>query len=225
MKKKIDKIRNSLLYLLISTILKFCFSILIILFVFIVVVQKVSDNKATLGGYSIFTVVSGSMEPVYHVWDMLIAKKVDPSTIKVGDDIVYLGSESDFKDRIVTHRIINVRKTTKNLYFTTKGVANDVADPEINSSQVYGKVVYRSVILCFLSKVLNNIYGFFICIFIPFSLLLFFEILNFINSRKNCKEEIVEKNDTEYENKTIENKEEKKEIENKKEEKEDLEIL
>ena len=181
---KITKIKNNLAFKIISKTLKVVGTIVIILFAALIIIQRVTDNKMTLGGYSVFTVISGSMEPEYHVWDMLIAKKVDTSTIKVGDDVVYLGSEASFKDKIVTHRVIKMRNENGKLYFTTKGTANAIEDPEIEASQVYGKVIYRSVVLCFLSKILNSVYGFYIVIFVPFVIILFFEILSVLEAKK-----------------------------------------
>lgn len=182
-----NKIKNNLLFKIVSKTLKFIGIVLLIVFLCLILIQKVTDNKMTLGGYSVFTVISGSMEPDYHIWDMLIAKKVDASTIKVGDDVVYLGSEDSFKDKIVTHRVIKVRNDNNNIYFTTKGTANAIEDPEIEAGQVYGKVVYRSVVLCFLSKVLNSVYGFYLIIFVPFVIILFLEILSAVQAKERRK--------------------------------------
>lgn len=184
MVSKIEKIKNNLMFKIVSKVLKTVGVLLLILFLCLILIQKFSDNKMTLGGYSVFTVISGSMEPNYHVWDMLIAKKVDTSTIKVGDDVVYLGSEDTFKDKIVTHRVIKVRNDSNGLYFTTKGTANAIEDPEIAASQVYGKVVYRSVVLCFLSKILNSVYGFYLVVFVPFVIILFLEILSVMKAKE-----------------------------------------
>ena len=82
-----------------------------------------------------FTVVTGSMEPVYKVGDVVISKEVDPSTINEGDDVVYLGEKNDFKDKIVTHRVIKIENKDGEYYFTTKGVNNDYSDPVISSNQ------------------------------------------------------------------------------------------
>ena len=41
-------------------------------------------------------------------------------------------------------------------YYVTKGTANVVQDPEISHDQVYGKVVYRAVILSIFGKLMNN---------------------------------------------------------------------
>ena len=53
--------------------------ILIVLFVF-AIVQKTSNNEKGICGIKIFTVISGSMIPVYDIGDVLVAKEQDPST-------------------------------------------------------------------------------------------------------------------------------------------------
>ena len=47
-----------------------------------------------------------------------------------------------------------------------------------------GKVIYKSVILSFLSHIVNNIYGFYFAVFIPLVIIIFLEILDVINERK-----------------------------------------
>lgn len=200
--EKYKELKNNVFIKALSKILKFALTVVIVLLVLLIFIQKISNNKITFAGYSAFTVISGSMEPEYHIWDMLISKKVNTNDIKVGDDVVYLGSEATFKDKIVTHRVINIRNEAGKTFFTTKGIANDIEDPEIESTQVYGKVVYRSIILCFLSKVLNNTYGFYIIVFVPFVLILFSELLSFKKSqdRKKRRKEIEESQNRETSN-------------------------
>ena len=36
-------------------------------------------------GFTPYTVLSGSMEPTYHVGSIVYVKKVDPTTLRVGD--------------------------------------------------------------------------------------------------------------------------------------------
>ena len=53
-------------------------------------------------GLQIYTVISGSMEPTYHVGSLIYVKKVDPSTLKVKDPITFELSDKT----IATHRIV-----------------------------------------------------------------------------------------------------------------------
>ena len=173
--------------------------VFVLLVIFVILVQRIFNNQVSIGSYRMFTVVTGSMEPVYNVGDVVISKEVEPSTINKGDDVVYLGEKNDFKDKIVTHRVIKIENKDGEYYFTTKGVANDYSDPVISSDQIYGKVVYKPVVLSFLSGILNTRLGFYLLIFVPVAFLIFLEILDYIKRKEGeldeeQKEEVKEKN-------------------------------
>ena len=57
-------------------------------FILSVCLQRFSNNKLSILNYRMFTVISGSMEPLYKIGDVLIAKEVKPEDIKVGDKII-----------------------------------------------------------------------------------------------------------------------------------------
>ncbi len=165
-------------------------SVLFIICIFsIIFIQRVSNNDIKLGGYSIYTVVSESMYPKYKLWDMILAREVDVSEIEKYDDVVYMGKEGDFSDRIVTHRVMDIRKEGDNYFFRTKGISNSEYDPEISGDQIMGRVVYKSVVLSFISKIINNIYGFYFVVFVPLTIILFLEIVESINERRKIKKE------------------------------------
>lgn len=158
----------------------------------IIFFQRVSNNQFNLGGYGLYTVVSESMLPKYELWDMILVRQVDVDDIQVGDDVVYKGEVGDFKDKIVTHRVIDIQKNGNNLDFVTKGINNDVSDPVVHSNQVLGRVVIKSGILSFLSKLINNIYGFYFLIFVPLVVIIVLEVLEMIHERREIKKELEE---------------------------------
>lgn len=170
------KFLNVLKYL--YKFLKIILTIVIILIVCVILIQKVFNNKISIGGYRIFTVVSPSMEPDYKVYDIIISKETEPNNLKVGDDVVYLGEKSDFNNKIITHRIIEISKENNSYKIITQGIANTAPDPEIDETQIYGKVILRSKILSFLSKIVNSTIGFYCLILIPTSLLIIAEIFD-----------------------------------------------
>lgn len=186
--KRIKQIINNKVFRGIALGLKAITSILIIIVISIIFIQRISNNRVTLGGYSMFTIVSESMIPKYEIWDMVIAKKVTPESINIGDDVVYLGEESNLNGKIVTHQVIKKEYKNGKYIFQTKGLANDVADPEIESDQILGKVLKKGVALSLLSHVVNNAYGFYFIIFVPFAILLFFEINDIMKEKKLIKE-------------------------------------
>ena len=176
MKEKLKKIKENKVLKIIGNILYVLLFIIVLLMLVVVILQRVSDNSISLGGYRLFTVATGSMEPEYNVGDILLSKQVDINEIKVGDDVVYRGEEGSFKDKIVTHRVISIREENGEKKFTTQGIANTEEDPEIDSSQIYGKVIYKVKTLSFIGQIAKNLYVFYFIIFIPIAIIIFRQI-------------------------------------------------
>ena len=147
----IKKIKDNKFLKLMIMIFKAILSLLIILVISIIFIQRISHNKLSLGGYGIYTIITESMVPKYNVYDMILAKEIDPKEIKKGDDVVYVGEKDDFAGKIVTHQVINIDQKNGKKFFHTKGIANDIEDPIISEDQVKGKVVMKSSILSFIS--------------------------------------------------------------------------
>ena len=182
--KKINEILNNGFIKFLLKLVKGIIWVFVILIMVVILIQRIFNNEVSIGSFRMFTVVTGSMVPVYNVNDVIIAKEEEPSKIKKGDDLVYLGEVGDFKDKIVTHRVISIKQKDGDYYFQTKGVANNTSDPVISSVQVYGKVVYKAVILSFLSGILNNSYGLYFLLFVPIAFLIFLEILDRIKDKE-----------------------------------------
>lgn len=159
---------------LLGNILYTLLFIIVVLMLVVVILQRATNNTVTIGGYRLFSVATGSMVPVYNVGDVLISKEIKPEDIRVGDDITYVGEKSTFKDKIVTHRVISIEKKEDGNYkIITKGVANEEQDPEIDQTQIYGKIIYKIKILSFLDRMLKNMYIFYFVIFIPTALIIY----------------------------------------------------
>ena len=185
MKKILD---NKFIKILFS-IIKIIVWVFILCIVAIILIQRIFDNKVSIGDYRMFTIVTGSMKPDYDIYDVVIVKNTALKDIKVGDDVTYEGAEGSFDGKIVTHRVIDVEKEKNEYIFTTKGMANDTADPLVKGNQIYGVVTYKPALLSFLSHVLNNSYGFYFLIFVPVAFLIFLEILDHIKSKEEEDEE------------------------------------
>ena len=186
---KYKKLSEEKWFKIIRKILSVIVSVIFVLMLLVIVVQRVTGNKFNLFGYGIYTVVSGSMEPEYHVKDLILAGKADPKDINIGDDIVYLGNSESVKGKIVTHRVINKYDDGNGKYrFYTKGIANNLSDPELNESQILGVVKTKLHLFSFCSQIINNTVGFIFVIVIPFILFVFWEgksIIDEINKKDN----------------------------------------
>lgn len=179
--------KNKFLRYLLKTI-KTIGILFILLIIGTIIIQRIFNNNISIFGYRIFTVATGSMESEYKVLDILFVKETDITTLKVGDDIVYMGKIGNFDGKIITHRIINIEKEEDKLVFYTQGIANSVEDPKVYSDQIYGKVIYKGIILSFMNKIINNPIGFFVLIVIPISVLIFLEIVDRTKEKEKNKE-------------------------------------
>ena len=105
--------------------------------VVLVVILAILLVGARLIGLQVFTVLSGSMEPTYHVGSLIYVKKVDPFQLKSGDVITFMLDE----DTVATHRVADVipdEEDASVIRFRTKGDANEAEDGSL--------VHYRNVI-------------------------------------------------------------------------------
>ncbi len=105
--------------------------------VVLVVILAILLVGARLVGLQVFTVLSGSMEPTYHVGSLVYVKKVDPFQLKSGDVITFMLDE----DTVATHRVVEVVQDEEDasvIRFRTKGDANEAEDGSL--------VHYRNVI-------------------------------------------------------------------------------
>ncbi len=172
-------------------------SVLLVILLAIVLTQRLTNNKNAVLGFRIFTVVTESMVPQFEVGDAIFTKQIQPSEIKVGDDVTYIGTEGSFKDKIVTHKVIKAEKNEEGKYiFVTKGIANEKEDPEINETQIYGKVLYKIRSISYINRVIGNLYGMYFAIFIPLGIIMFIEYAGY---KKDLKDELEEENEEDEE--------------------------
>lgn len=171
---------------IVKSIVNFVIIVGVLLFVFVVCLQRFSNNRLSFFNYRMFTVVSGSMEPEYEIGDVLIAKEKDPSTIKVGDAISYLGTIGQFNDKVITHRVVNIEKDENGkLLFHTKGDANLIEDPIVHQDKLYGVVIYKTVILSNIYRVVGTSTGMFIFVVLPILYIIGSEFISFLVNKED----------------------------------------
>lgn len=93
-------------------------------------VKILKNDYSNVFGYTLFEVVSGSMEPAIDKWDVILVKIGED--YKVGDIVSY---KSD--DAFITHRIVEIKGDT----YITQGDANNTVDKPITKDKIAGKVV------------------------------------------------------------------------------------
>ena len=185
----LNKIKENKFLKILITVIRTLSMVLLILLIAITAFQRITKHNFAIGGIRVFTIISESMLPEYEIGDMIISIETPAEDIKVGDNVVYNGLVDDFKGKVVSHKVVSKDKTKDGYTFITKGTNNTVEDPEINESQIMGKVVYKTVFLSFISKIINNTTAFYLLIFITFVTLVFFEIVDVAEERRREKEE------------------------------------
>ena len=135
-----------------------------------------------LFGIHPYTVLSGSMEPTYHVGSIVYVVDVDKHELKVNDPVTYKISDSV----VVTHRIIEIvpavdengapvinEKTGKQaIRFVTKGDANNSADgSQLHENNVIGKPIFTIPYLGYVADYIQNPPGTYIAIVVACLLL------------------------------------------------------
>lgn len=143
-----NKIKN--IFKTISTILSYSALILLIfigiIFTIYLVDVKVQQSKGGIAKplFGAYVIISGSMEPNIHVYDVIVTKRIDDtSTLKKGDVITFYSNDNRFYGVTVTHRIIEVIDAEKGI-FRTQGDANNIEDEALTLKEnIIGKVVMR----------------------------------------------------------------------------------
>ncbi len=104
----------------------------------VVAVVSFFPGRNLTGGYRLFTVMSGSMEPAIHTGSLLISKPVsDPQP---GTVIIYEDPRSQIPNSFVAHRVLERIETENGLQYQTKGDANNVKDSyAIDASKMIGQ--------------------------------------------------------------------------------------
>lgn len=129
-------------------------------------------------------VLSGSMEPTYHVGSLLYVKD-NTDDIKVGDAITFYVDE----DTLVTHRVIGVDE--ENETYTTQGDANAIADGSaVSKSNVVGVPIFNIPKLGYLADKLSATSGkiIYITIIVVVTILMFMGDLIWSGNAEDSKE-------------------------------------
>ncbi len=170
--------KNNKIFKICGIAFKVIIGIIIIAFVMSVILQRFTNNEFSFFNFRMFSVLTGSMEPKYEIGNILISKETNPENIEIGDSISYLGAEGSFKDKVITHEVIGIEKDENDEFmFRTKGIANSVEDPIVHESQVYGVVIYKSIILSAIYGIVSQPWGMYLFIFLPILAYVGYEII------------------------------------------------
>lgn len=185
-------------------------SIISTVVVIAVVILAVALVGVRVIGLTPMTVLSGSMEPAYHVGSLIYVKDIAPDKIEIGMPITFVLNEDLL---VATHRVVNVeRYDTKiqevldadgnplldeegktlteevpldepSYYFTTKGDANESEDgSKVYYKNVVGTPVFTLPYLGYLSSWLQTKKGMMIGACVALIILILTFVPDFIKS-------------------------------------------
>lgn len=130
----------------------------------VVVVLAILLVGARVAGLKVFTVLSGSMEPTYHVGSIIYVKDVDPFELEENDVITFMLDE----DTVATHRIVEVVPDENDaavVRFRTKGDSNEAVDGSlVHNKNVIGSPVFTIPMLGYVANYIQNPPGTYVAI-------------------------------------------------------------
>ena len=209
--KKFDKewlINFRKILYFITTVLMYsvCLIMIIVFLVFVVNFidkqynLKSGKNKKDL--FSAYTIVSPSMVPSINVLDVVVTMRVNsPEDLKKGDIITFNSTDYRYSGVLVTHRIVNIEKTTSGEYlYTTKGDNNNTQDSSrISFDEIFGKVLFRIPKIGYIQYYLSSILGWVAIIIVPAVMIIGYDIYKLVKTLRNgddkVKKDVIEKED------------------------------
>ena len=151
----------------------------------VIQITKAPDKIPSFFGYKVLQVMSGSMDDVFSIGDVILIKETKQEDIKKGDIITFK------KENIITHRIIDMNKINDTMYYTTKGDNNNVSDAEkVKYEEIEGKYITKFEFLGYLINFLNTTEGFIILVSLPIIVIAFTIFRELRNKEKKSKRRI-----------------------------------
>ena len=107
------------------------------------VVMTKSGDIPNVMGYSLFRVMTGSMEPTIPTDSVIVTHAVDASEIEVGDVVSYFSKDPTLMGAVNTHRVVDIYEEEGTVYYQTRGDANNAEDGSlVHYKNVIGTPVF-----------------------------------------------------------------------------------
>lgn len=168
----------------------------------IVSVTTFNRNDRDLFGYKMYIVNSDSMSATdFNAGDLILVKEVEPARLKEGDIISFMSQDTDNFGETITHKIRKLTTDAEgNPGFITYGTTTDTDDETIVTyPYVLGQYQSHIPALGTFFNFLKTTPGYFVCIFIPFMLIIIYEGVKFFNLFRRYKKEQMEEMQAEKE--------------------------
>jgi len=212
-KEKVANIKNAIRFITTVLMYSICLIMIIVFLVFVINFidkqhnLKNGTNKKDL--FSAYTIVSPSMVPAINVLDVVVSMRVnDPEDLEKGDIITFNSTDYRYSGVLVTHRIVDIEKTSSGEYlFTTKGDNNNTQDSSrISFNEIYGRVLFRIPKIGYIQYYLSSILGWVAIIIVPAVMIIGYDIYKLIktlnsNDKNKTKEDEKDNRDEKIEKK------------------------
>lgn len=87
------------------------------------------------------TVLTGSMEPAIAAGDVVIDERIAPDEAELGDVVTFRDPED--QSRLITHRVVAIRRDGAHFWFRTQGDANNTTERwRVAAAGELGRVAY-----------------------------------------------------------------------------------
>lgn len=183
--KVINVIKNVLTWLLVAV------SVCMMVFT-VVSVTTFDRNDRDLLGFKAFICRSDSMKATdFAAGDLVFVREVSPRLIIPGDIISYRSEDPDTLGETFTHKVRSIVEDENGhdcfiTYGTTTGVDDELP---VKYTQIQGRYVFDIPKLGTFFTFLKTTPGYFICIFLPFMLLILMQGLNTVKLFRKYKKE------------------------------------
>lgn len=179
-------VTRAFLFAIISLIIIFALLCAVYFGDLLINVKKGNYNSPLFNGY---VIVSQSMVPTININDAIIIKR-DNNNYNIGDIISFFSTEYDKNGIVVTHRIIDKINNNEGSIYTTKGDNNPVPDyNKVNTSDVFGKVLFVIPKLGYYQEFLSKPSNFILCLLVPITIVVIYDIYRIVKSYNKLKNE------------------------------------
>ena len=196
--KKIKQVLNYIGKILSYASITLLIIIGIFLVYYLISMQKAKKDPSFKPSVSLYTIISGSMEPTIHVYDVVVnVATKSPEDIKVGDVITFISSSYISEGLTVTHRVQDIKIVNGEYEFVTKGDNNPVADGSTAKySDVLGKVKYKIPQLGRVQFLVASKAGWFFVVLLPAMGVIVYDVIKLLKllATKSTAEKVNNKN-------------------------------
>ena len=196
---KVKEFFKNPIFQMISKIMSWTVLALLILIatflVYYVISAKIYESKGEKfqPQFSLYTIVSSSMEPNILVYDVVFDTKVSNiNDLKVGDVITFCSTSSITDGMTITHRIVGIIETDTGVKLRTKGDGNIAPDSSlVDGSHILGKVAFKLPQLGRVQFLLQSKGGWLFALLIPAMGVVIYDVMKVIRLsgiKKNIKD-------------------------------------